>query len=290
MLGGDAQRLPTRREDADLPAPRHQRGDVPGCIDDLLEVVQKQEAGRAVEVICEHAVGPDCVRDRGQNESCIPNGREVDEPDAIREALRRLCRGSECEAGLADAAGTRDRHDARGAVAEKPQNVGKLLLAANQRVRRDRQVRTVETSERREVGCAVLEDALGRGEILEAVLAEVRELELDELRRGGRDKHLPAMACRCDAGGAVDVAADVALLGQDWRPRMQADPHPDRARGETLDERVRGGERGGRPREREEERVPLRIHLDPALSRARLPDHPPVLRQHLSVALGAELV
>ena len=97
------------------------------------------------------------------------------------------------------------------------------------------------------------------------------------------------MAGRGDAGGAVDVAADVALVGQKRRSGVQADPHLDRAGGERLGERRRRRERSRRGREGEEEGVALRVHLDPALGGAGLADHAPVLGERLRVALGAEL-
>ena len=56
------------------------------------------------------------------------------------------------------------------------------------------------------------------------------QLELDELCGRGRDEHLPAVAGRRDAGGAVHVVSDVALLGDEWRPGVQADAHVDRGR------------------------------------------------------------
>ena len=46
---------------------------------------------------------------------------------------------------------------------------------------------------------------------------------LDELGSRRRDEHLPAVAGGGDAGRAVDVAADVALFGQQRRPGVQAD-------------------------------------------------------------------
>ena len=45
------------------------------------------------------------------------------------------------------------------------------------------------------------------------MLAEVRELEFDKLGGGARNEHLTAVAHSGDAGGPVDVTADVALLG-----------------------------------------------------------------------------
>ena len=79
---------------------------------------------------------------------------------------------------------------------------------------------------------------------------------------------------RGDAGGEVDVVADVALLGQQRRPRVQADPHLDRAGGERLGHRRRRRDRARRGREREEERVALRVHLDAAVARRRPRESP----------------
>ena len=100
---------------------------------------------------------------------------------------------------------------------------------------------------------------------------------LDELRSRGRDEHLPAVPGGGDAGGTVDVSADVALVGEKRRPGVQADPDLDRAGGERLGERRRRSERPRRRREGEEEGVALGVDLDPAVGGARLADHPPVL-------------
>jgi hypothetical protein len=122
------------------------------------------------------------------------------------------------------------------------------------------------------------------------VLAEVAELVLDELGGRGRDEHLPAVPGRGDAGGTVHVSADVPLLGEQRRPRVQSDPDLDRARGERLGEATCRRYRPWRRRKGEEEGVALGVHLDPALGAARLPDHTAVLGEHLRVALGAKLV
>ena len=46
----------------------------------------------------------------------------------------------------------------------------------------------------------------------------------------------------------------------------------------------------GAVRERDEERVALRVDLDAAVPRERVPQHPPVLGQRLRIPLRAELV
>ena len=129
------------------------------------------------------------------------------------------------------------------------------------------------------------------GDVLQPVLAEVGERRpLDELGGRMREEDLAAVAGGGDARGEVDVVADVALLGDERRARVQADPHLDRARRERLGHRRGRGERPGARREGEEEGVALRVDLDPALGGARLADHAAVLGERLRVRLGAELV
>ena len=110
------------------------------------------------------------------------------------------------------------------------------------------------------------------------MIAQVRELELAELSGRGRDEHLPAVANSSDAGGAVHVASDVALLGEERRPGMQADPHPDRPRGQLAGQRLGGRQRTRCRREGEEEGIPLRVDLDAALRATCLTNDAPVLR------------
>jgi hypothetical protein len=61
-----------------------------------------------------------------------------------------------------------------------------------------------------------LVDPLGRGEVLQPVLAEIAQpIRAGEVVGRLRDDGLPAVAGRGDPGGAVDVDADVALLGHE---------------------------------------------------------------------------
>ncbi len=57
------------------------------------------------------------------------------------------------------------------------------------------------------------------------MLAEVGELGLNQDRRRGGYEHLAAVTARGDAGSAVDVVSDVALLGEERRPGVDADPY-----------------------------------------------------------------
>ena len=64
---------------------------------------------------------------------------------------------------------------------EQRHGVGQLLLAADERSRLHRQVRPVERLQRREVLGAELEEPLRLEEVLEAVLAQVAYVDVDEL-------------------------------------------------------------------------------------------------------------
>ena len=98
------------------------------------------------------------------------------------------------------------------------------------------------------------------------------------------------MAGGRDARGEVDVVAHVALVGDESRPRVQPDPHPDRARRQPVRDRGGGVERNRRRREGGEELVALCIHLDPAQRSERTAHDPPVLGEGFRVAIGSQLV
>ena len=206
------------------------------------------------------------------------------------DALGGLGRGLEREAGLAGASRSRQRKQARVLGGEEREHLGELLLAPEEGCCRDGQVRAVERLERGERALSQLVDALGSRQILEPVLAEVCELELDELGRRGGDEHLPAVPCRGDPRGAMHVPADVALFGQKRCPGVQADPHLDRPRGQLAGKRLGGRQRTRCRREGEEERIPLRVDLDAALRATCLANDAPVLGESIGVRLRAELV
>ena len=92
-----------------------------------------------------------------------------------------------------------------------------------------------------------------------------------------------------DAGCTVYVSADIALVGEEWCPRVQADAYLYLPRGEFL-RHLRRRERTGSGRKREEEGIPLSVDLDPALCGAGLADDPPVFGERLRIGLGTELV
>jgi hypothetical protein len=79
--------------------------------------------------------------------------------------------------------------------------------------RRNRQVRSVETFERRELALSELVETLRGREVLEPVLAQVaKHIRLGQGGGRGREQYLATVATRGDAGGAVHVHTDVALF------------------------------------------------------------------------------
>ncbi len=206
---------------------------------------------------------------------------------AVSEATGRL----QPEARLPRPAGPREREQADVVLRQEPGHLHQLLLAAQERRRGDGQIRLVEALQRREATVPELVDALGRRQVLEPVLAEVAEtIRADQGGRRGRDQHLPAVAARGDAGGPVHVHPDVASVGQVRRAGVDAHADPDRACGKALERRGRRLERSGRSRERDEERVTLRVDLDTPLGAERLTQEAAMLRQSVGVRVGAELV
>ena len=133
-----------------------------------------------------------------------------------------------------------------------------------------------------------LVDALRLRQILEPVLAEILGLGGDEIARRPREKDLTAVTCSCDSRRSMDVEADVVPAGQGRLAGVQAHPDANRPLRERSLSFARGSDRVGGTRERDEERVALRVHLDPAVRGEGLAEHPSVLGECLDVG-GAEL-
>ncbi len=108
-----------------------------------------------------------------------------------------------------------------------------------------------------------LEEPLRRREILEAVLAEVADLEalVEQVAGRAAEQRLPAVRRRHDPRRPVDVEPDVLRRVEDRLARVDADADPDRPaleRRERLAHRAHGV--AGR-RERVEEAVTGRVDL-----------------------------
>jgi hypothetical protein len=142
----------------------------------------------------------------------------------------------------------------------------------------DRQVRGVQRPQRREVLLPELIQALAVDEILQSVLPEITHSDpVDEPARRLGEDDLTTVSGRGDAGRAVDVHPDVALVGHDRLARVEPHAHADRPRRQCFPGLVRRRHRVGCSGEHDEECVALRVHLDPCVSRERVPQRPPVL-------------
>ena len=152
-------------------------------------------------------------------------------------------------------------------------------------------VRGRDRLELRERPIAELVEPLRHRDILEMVFAEVDERSIVDRRCGRRrHQHLPSVTHGGDPGRPVHVDTDVALVRRERGPRVDPDPHPDRAGLQCL---ARGAGRVDRPggrRERHEERVPLGVDLDASVASEGLTEKTTVLPEDLGVRRVPELV
>ena len=248
----------------------------------MLEVVEQEQELPVSDVLPELLARPERLGRRLEHQARLAQRRERHPPDAVLVLGDELRRGLEGEPRLARAADPREREQAHRLAAKQIDDLGDLLRPPEERRRRDGEVRLVQAPERGEVVVPELVDALGSGEVLEPVLAQVAEpVSAHEGRGRGGDHHLAAVGAGGDPGGAVHVCAHVALVRQVRRAGVQAHAHADRPGGErTLPlgrrlERARGGG------EDVEEGVPLGVHLHAAVTGEGFAQEPPVLGERL---------
>ena len=171
------------------------------------------------------------------------------------------------------------------AVREQRDELSQLLLPTDERARRHGEVRGVERPERGEITLAVLIQALGPGQILQPVLAEITDGSVaEQLTSRLREHDLSSVSGRRDSRGPVNVDADVALRSHDRLARVNSHAHSDGAVLEGLPrfrgcgDGVRGAGKG------HEERIALRIHLDARVPGKGASQGLPVAREQLGVA------
>ena len=123
------------------------------------------------------------------------------------------------------------------------------------------------------------------------VTTEVGEPDpVEERRRRLGDEHLTTVRERCNARAAMDVHAHVPLAGHRRRAGVQPHSHSDRAGLEGSLAGIGRGDRAGRGRERDEERVALGVDLDAVVGFERGAQHAPVLRERLGVGVRTDRV
>ena len=289
-LRRDPQRLATGHEQLSARARSHERCDIAGGVDDLLEVVEHEQRPPVAEERGRVALGADRARDRGEDERRIAKRRQVDEPDAVGERVPRLARRREREASLPDPAGTRERDDPRAVIREQAPDVGELHLAPDEGVRRHREIRLEQRPQARKLPVPELVDPLRLRQVLQAVQAEIDKQQVVTWSReaGGLlgDEHLPAVAGAHQPSRLVHVQTDVALVDDGRLTGVQADANADRHGLERVLCLACGGERVGRAAEGDEEGVTLGVDLDAAVARERVAQDTPVLGEQARVALA----
>jgi hypothetical protein len=88
-----------------------------------------------------------------------------------------------------------------------------------------------------------------------------------------------------DPGRPVHVDAHIPLVRHDRLAAVNTDAHAHGSVCERVLGLSGGGDRIAGARERDEERIPLRIHLDPAVPREDVAQRDAMLRKHIGVAL-----
>ena len=216
------------------------------------------------------------------DELWVGEGRELDQPDAVRAVAQVLAK-FEHQPRLAGATDSHQGHQAM--RRDKLAQLRHLAQAADERRPLCRQVRQRDSREahrregRRCVGGVELEDRLRGVEVLEAVAPKIaeyvrgRQTIPDQRPRRLRHQHLPAVSSRRDARGSVHFRPDVAVPVRGDGSGVDPDPHPDASRGRPHDRVETGSKLGGRfdrverVAEDDEEGVPLRPDLTPAVIR-----------------------
>jgi hypothetical protein len=261
----DMERLAARDEHFRVRRAADQRRYRRCRLDDLLEVVEEHEQPLVCDVFDQAVVGADRRPDRPLDQCGVADGLERNPEDAVGKLLDRVGSELQREPRLSAPAGPGQRHQAVGA--NELACLRELAPPADQRRRLYRQVCPIQRAQRRKASVAELEEPVRGAEVLQAMLAEVNELAVfpEKLPRRLREQDLPAVARAHDPRRAVDVYADVPLVGHDRFAGVDTDPHPHR----TADQRglnvARGGDRASRVRERHEEGVALGADLEPAM-------------------------
>ena len=284
-LARDVQRRPARGEHAHPGAGAEDRADGRRRLEQVLEVVEEEQELPAAEKPGQVVGRSQRLRDLGVEERGVGEADERHPEDAVALGAHELGRDLEREPGLPRAARPGEREEAR-AVREQRDELLELVLPPHERARGDGQVRGVERPERREVAVAELVQALGSDQVLQTVLAEVADgrVRLEEPTRRLGEDDLPAVGRRGDPRRAVDVDPHVALVRDDRLAGVDSHADADRAPLERLTPVGCRGDRVGGSGERDEEGVTLRVDLDAAVPRERLPQRAAVVVEEVCVS------
>ena len=176
----------------------------------------------------EPVLGAERLGDRLRDERGIAERGEPDPEDACLVLADERGGCFEREPCLAGAARAREG-DRRAPCSMRASDLLELGLAAEEGARRTGQVRVRDRLQRREGALPELVEGDGLGDVLEPVLAELGELELDELGSRMREHDLAAVGRAHHSRGEVDVHAHVLGRVEGGLAGVDADADRDRA-------------------------------------------------------------
>ena len=103
-----------------------------------------------------------------------------------------------------------------------------------------------------------------------------------------RNDDLAAVSRRRDTRRDVDDLTHVSVVSQRRDPGVDADPDQDRSSAESRGQLTRGAQRFIGGRERDEERIALRVDFDAAMRSAGPSDDLPVLGKRIGIGIRSE--
>ena len=250
-LALDAEELPARDEEVKVRA-RGQEADSSGAAATTCSKLSRSRSS-SCRPMCSASdrPAPSACAMVVRHEHGVAQRRERNPDDGITKVRHELGGDLDREPCLARATGAGQRHEARAVANELERS--RRPPARGRRTSSPGSGRFVFESVFSGGKSRVTElvDRDRERDVLEAVLAELDESSARRARESpARATTWPPCAGGGDARAQVDVVAHVALVGEQRRARVQADPHLDRPRRQRLGHRVGSSDRSRRRRER----------------------------------------
>ncbi|MEX1357594.1 MAG: hypothetical protein WD981_03120 [Gaiellaceae bacterium] len=222
-LAAHPEQLSARHQQSQVRTGLDERSQLRRGLHYVLQVVEQEQHLPLADMLCERTPRAKGLGHRLGDQGGIAQRRQPDPEDAVSEVGDELRGRLDREAGLARAARAGEREEAS-AVAQQGADLGDLPRAADEGARGPGKVGVRDRLQRRKGLRSELEDPDRLGEVLQAVLAEVERLGVDDGSRRRREQHLPAVPGGRDPRPEVDVAADIALVREHRLARVQAHP------------------------------------------------------------------
>src|SRR5207253_4139185 len=202
------------------------------------------------------------------NDGGVAERRQRSPEDAAGKLVSQLCGELQREARLSRPARPGKRQQPIRRISSHGECGLELMPPAEERGRRNRQIRSMQCLERWKGRFAELVETERGRQILEPVLAEIAEWKRSGLQQGRgrrREQDLASVSRRRDPRRPVDVEADVVVVRNERLARVQAHANTDRCRRKARLRLSSTGDGVARRREDAEERISLRVDLDTAV-------------------------